>query len=107
MSIYILNYFKYLNCHYHKFDKILNMLHINKIWRFSYMRENTYTNFINGEFVPSKATKTYDVRNPVTQDLIGKTPQTSQEELNAIIANSAETFKTWSRVPLTSNCFLI
>ena len=48
----------------------------------------TYHNFYNGEFVPSKATRFYDVRSPVTQELIARSPQSTEEEFNAIVANN-------------------
>jgi hypothetical protein len=65
----------------------------------------TYHNFYGGEFVPSKATKFYDVYNPVTQELIARSPQSTEEEFNTIIANAKEAFTTWSRVPLLSKSF--
>jgi hypothetical protein len=35
--------------------------------------------FIGGEYVNSKATQFYPVANPVTQELLAKTPQATQE----------------------------
>jgi hypothetical protein len=67
----------------------------------------TYHNFYNGEFVPSKGTSFYDVYNPVTQELIARSPQSTEEEFNAIVANAKEAFTTWSRVPLLSTGFVI
>ncbi len=37
----------------------------------------TYSNFYNGEFVPSKSKHFYDVFNPVTQELIARAPQST------------------------------
>jgi malonate-semialdehyde dehydrogenase (acetylating)/methylmalonate-semialdehyde dehydrogenase len=65
-----------------------------------------YKNFVNGEFVEPKDTQRYPVRNPVTQELLGYVPQTSQEEFNAIIENSKVAFKTWSKTPLLSTIFI-
>ena len=67
----------------------------------------TYHNFYNGEFVPSKGTRFYDVYNPVTQELIARSPQSTEEEFNAIVANAKEAFTTWSRVPILSIDFVI
>ena len=67
----------------------------------------TYHNFYNGEFVPSKATRFYEVRNPVTQELIARSPQSTEEEFNAIVANAKEAFTTWSKVPLLSMSYPI
>jgi len=63
-----------------------------------------YANFYNGEFVPSKATQFYDIFNPVTQKLVARVPQSSQEEFNAIVASAKEGFQKWSRTPLLSKC---
>lgn len=65
----------------------------------------TYHNFHGGEFVPSKATKFYEVYNPVTQEHIARSPQSTEEEFNAIVAGAKSAFKTWSRVPLLSISF--
>lgn len=62
----------------------------------------TFPNFVNGDFVPSKASKHYDMLSPVTQELIAKVPQTTEEEFNAIVAHAKEAFKTWSMVPLVT-----
>lgn len=50
---------------------------------------------VNGEFKESKATKFYDVINPATGDVIAKTPQCTQEEMKAAVANAAEAQKSW------------
>jgi acyl-CoA reductase-like NAD-dependent aldehyde dehydrogenase len=39
----------------------------------------TYSNFYGGQFVPSKATKFYEIYNPVTQEHIARVPQSSEE----------------------------
>lgn len=77
------------------------MLALAKYQRFSFSR--LYRNFYNGDFVNSKSTKLYDIRNPVTQELVAQAPQSTPEEFDAIVANAKEAFKTWSRVPLMSN----
>ena len=66
------------------------MLGFNKLQRYAFSQ--TIQNFINGEFVDSKATKFYDVRNPVTQELIGKTPQSTKEEFDYAVAKAKEAF---------------
>lgn len=77
------------------------MFGLSKVQRYCF-GARIYSNFYNGEFVPSKATKFYDHLNPVTQELVGRAPQSSQEEFNAIVASAKDAFKTWSRVPLLS-----
>jgi len=79
------------------------MLALSKFQKYNFTR--VYGNFLNGEFQRSKATKLYDIRNPVTQELVGQAPQSTPEEFNEIVAGAKEAFKTWSRVPLMSTYF--
>lgn len=81
------------------------MLGLAKLQRYQFAK--VYGNFINGEFVQSKADKFYDIKNPVTQELVAKAPQSTLQEFNEAVANSKEAFKTWSRVPVVSNSSLI
>jgi acyl-CoA reductase-like NAD-dependent aldehyde dehydrogenase len=74
------------------------MLLLSKMQRYSFTR--LYANFYNGDFHQSKATKLYDIRNPVTQELVAQTPQSTVEEFNEVVASAKEGFKTWSKVPL-------
>ena len=79
------------------------MLGLAKLQRYHFTR--VYGNFVNGEFVDSKASKFYEIRNPVTQDVVAKSPQSTPEEFNHIVATAKEAFKTWSKVPLMSTYF--
>ena len=56
--------------------------------------------FTNNEFHTSAAAEFYDVYNPSTGELIAKSPKMPLEEVQAVIANAAEAYKTWSRVPV-------
>ncbi len=56
------------------------MLALTKFQRFNFTR--VYGNFYNGDFHKSKGTKNYEVRNPVTQELVGQVPQSTPEEFN-------------------------
>ena len=76
------------------------MLGLSKYQRFAFSQ--AFKNYINGEYVDSKATTHFDVRNPVTQELIARTPQSTKEELDYAVAKAKEAFQTWSKVPLTS-----
>lgn len=67
----------------------------------------TYNNFYNGQFVPSSASQFYEVYNPVTQEHIARSPQSTVEEFNAIVASAKEAFPAWSKVPLLCNAFLM
>ena len=54
-----------------KFMSILTRFH-----RYTFAR--VYKNFVNGEFVEAKDAQKFAVKNPVTQELLGWVPQTSQ-----------------------------
>jgi len=76
------------------------MLALSKYQKYNFTR--LYGNFVNGEFVNSKATKFYEIRNPVTQDIVAKAPQTTPEEFNHIVSVAKEAFKTWSKTTILS-----
>lgn len=76
------------------------MIGLAKLQKYQFAR--LYGNFVGGEFVQSKGTKVYEIRNPVTQELVAQAPQSTPEEFNHIVATAKEAFKTWSRVPLMS-----
>lgn len=59
-----------------------------------------YKNYINGEWVESKGTQWFDIRDPVTQNVVARSPQSTEAELEAAIQSSAEAFKTWSTTPI-------
>lgn len=59
-------------------------------------------NFINGEFQESKATQWFDIKNPATQEIVNRVPQTTNEEFNYAVENAAEAFKSWREVPVLS-----
>ena len=49
----------------------------------------------------SKATQRFDVKCPLTQDVIAQVPMSTEDEFNEAVANCAETFKTWKQVPIS------
>lgn len=61
-----------------------------------------YKNYINGKWVDSKATSFIDVICPLTQDVIGKVPQSTQDEFDEAVACSQHAFKTWKKVPVST-----
>jgi malonate-semialdehyde dehydrogenase (acetylating)/methylmalonate-semialdehyde dehydrogenase len=68
---------------------------------FSHHQHSEVTkNFINGEFIPSKADLWFDIKNPATQELVNKVPQTTKEEFNYAVDNASEAFKSWREVPV-------
>lgn len=56
--------------------------------------------FINGEWVNSKSTRTIEVTNPATQDVIAQVPCATSDEMTAAIESAKSTFKTWKEVPV-------
>jgi len=60
-----------------------------------------YKNFINGKWVESKATQRFDVKCPLTQDVIAQVPLSPEDEFNEAVANAKDTFKTWSQVSIS------
>lgn len=59
-----------------------------------------YKNYVNGQWVASAGTPTFPVINPATQDLIGKVPQSTEQEFNDAVANASDTFKEWKEVAI-------
>lgn len=81
------------------------MLALSKFQKYNFAR--VYANFYNGEFVKSQATKNYEIRNPVTQELVAIAPQSTEAEFNQVVASAKEAFKTWSKVPLMSTYLIL
>ena len=80
---------------------------LGRLQRFAFSKFRIYDNFYDGKFVPSKGTTHFDVYNPVTQEHVARSPQSTEEEFNAAVASAKEAFKTWSKVPLLSTTLLI
>ncbi|CEI83075.1 Aldehyde dehydrogenase, thermostable [Oceanobacillus oncorhynchi] len=59
---------------------------------------NTYFNFINGEWVPSKTNETYASINPAkTDEIVGFFQQSNEEDVELAIQASENAFLKWSR----------
>jgi acyl-CoA reductase-like NAD-dependent aldehyde dehydrogenase len=56
--------------------------------------------YINGEWVPSKGRGTIDVINPATEEVIGKIPDGTAEDVETAARSAAEAFPGWSETPL-------
>jgi malonate-semialdehyde dehydrogenase (acetylating)/methylmalonate-semialdehyde dehydrogenase len=67
-----------------------------------FFSHETTHNFINGEFQPSKADLWFDIKNPATQEIVNKVPQTTKEEFNYAVENAAEAYTSWKEVPVLS-----
>ncbi|BCR82929.1 CoA-acylating methylmalonate-semialdehyde dehydrogenase [Aspergillus chevalieri] len=53
------------------------------------------TNFLDNEFVSSKATQWIDLHDPATNNLITRVPQSTDEELRAAVESAEEAFPAW------------
>src|SRR5215467_11133801 len=59
-----------------------------------------YKNFINGEWVESRAGKAYENRNPAnTDELVGMFVSSTQEDVDAAVAAAKEAYQSWRLVP--------
>ena len=47
-----------------------------------------YKNYINGRWVESSSTQMFDVKCPLTQDVIGKVPMSTEAEFNEAVENA-------------------
>src|SRR5688572_7129163 len=60
----------------------------------------TYSNFIDGEWVPSRSGKVFENRNPANEDdLIGLFQQSSEEDARSAIDAAARAYERWRLVP--------
>ena len=55
---------------------------------------------INGEFVESTTSDWQDILNPATQEVLGRVPMATQDEVNAAIASAQAAFATWRQTPV-------
>lgn len=53
------------------------------------------TNFIDNQFVSSKATKWIDLHDPATNNLVTRVPQSTDAELKAAVDSAEKAFQTW------------
>ncbi|KAH6670962.1 methylmalonate-semialdehyde dehydrogenase mitochondrial precursor, partial [Plectosphaerella plurivora] len=52
-------------------------------------------NFIDNKFTPSSSTTWFDVRDPATNEVVTRAPQSSDEELRAAVASAEKAFPAW------------
>jgi malonate-semialdehyde dehydrogenase (acetylating)/methylmalonate-semialdehyde dehydrogenase len=57
-------------------------------------------NYINGEFVESKAATHFEITNPATNQLLSLVPETTNEEFNHAVSSAKKAFKTWRNIPI-------
>ena len=57
-------------------------------------------NFISNAFLPSDTTEWLDLRDPATNSLVTRVPQSTPDEISAAIASAAAAFTTWRNTTL-------
>ncbi|MGX7002012.1 CoA-acylating methylmalonate-semialdehyde dehydrogenase [Caballeronia sp. KNU42] len=55
---------------------------------------------IDGKFVESTTQEWRDIVNPATQEVVGRVPFATKEEVDAAVASAAKAFQTWRLTPL-------
>jgi acyl-CoA reductase-like NAD-dependent aldehyde dehydrogenase len=56
--------------------------------------------YIGGEWVEPATDQTIDVVNPTTEEVIGRIPEGTPEDVDRAVAAAREAFKTWSQTPI-------
>lgn len=56
--------------------------------------------FIDGKSVVSKSTHWQDVVNPATQQVVGRVPFATAQEVQAAVESAAKAFQTWRKTPI-------
>lgn len=57
-------------------------------------------NFINGKFVDSSSKKFIDVRNPATNEVVCRVPESTRHEMEEATGAAQHAFGTWKEVPI-------
>lgn len=57
--------------------------------------------FINGQWVSSRASTWYDVKDPSTQNVVSRVPETTTEEFNQVVSTAKAAQKLWRDVPVS------
>jgi len=76
-----------------------NLLKINT-FNFSSKQVPKLKNFINGEFVESKASTFYEIHNPATNELLSLVPETPKDEFDHAVNVAKNAFKMWRNIPI-------
>jgi malonate-semialdehyde dehydrogenase (acetylating)/methylmalonate-semialdehyde dehydrogenase len=64
-------------------------------------------NYVNGEWIASKSTKTLDIVNPATAETIARVPMSTKAEVDEAIQYAKEAYEEWRETPpLTRGRFM-
>src|SRR4051812_39993524 len=62
----------------------------------------TLDNFIGGRWVKARASEYFDVHNPASGDVIGRTPLSTSEDVDAAVQAAAQAFPAWRDTPVNA-----
>ncbi|EIW71962.1 hypothetical protein TREMEDRAFT_70598 [Tremella mesenterica DSM 1558] len=69
---------------------------VSSKWKGTTADGGTTKNYIGGEFLDSKADKWLEVRDPSTQTVVNRVPETTEHEFNAAVDAASQAFESWS-----------
>lgn len=69
-------------------------------WRGTSTSGGTTKNYINGNFVDSNTSQWLEVKDPATQTLLSRVPDSSEAEFNEAVKRAEEAFEPWSETSL-------
>ncbi|XP_005917733.1 methylmalonate-semialdehyde dehydrogenase [acylating], mitochondrial [Haplochromis burtoni] len=58
--------------------------------------------FIDGKFVESNTSEWLDIHNPATNEVVGRVPKATQEEMLAAVDSCSRAFRSWSETSILS-----
>jgi len=56
-------------------------------------------NYVNGKWISSKSSKTLEVRNPATDEVLARVPLSTREEVDKAVAVAKRAFWEWRKTP--------
>jgi len=56
-------------------------------------------NYVNGEWVPSRSTRTLDVVNPATTEVLARVPISTREEVEEAVQYAKQAYEDWRETP--------
>jgi malonate-semialdehyde dehydrogenase (acetylating)/methylmalonate-semialdehyde dehydrogenase len=62
----------------------------------------TLDNFIGGQWVKARATDFFDVHNPAVGDIIGRTPLSTADDVDAAVQAASQAFPAWRDTPVNA-----
>ena len=68
----------------------------------SHAEIQTLDNFIGGRWLPTRANEFFDVHNPAVGDVIGRTPLSTADDVDAAVRAAADAFPAWRDTPVNA-----